>query len=391
MKEAVYLDYNATTPLDPEVLEAMMPYMTNHFGNAASRSHQFGWEARDAVEKARGQVADLIQADINEVIFTSGATESVNLALKGVFYGTPAYQHIVLPPTEHKAVIDTAVHLGAMGAALTWLPVYSNGLVDPELFESDVDLSNAACVVMWVNNETGLIQPVDEISAVCKQDGALFICDATQAVGKLSVLPKQVGIDLMAFSSHKIYGPKGVGALYVDKNLQSGLAPQQHGGGHERGLRSGTLNVPAIVGFGKAAELAGEKMTAEQFRISELRDYLETTLMSSLDALHINGSVAHRVSNTSNISFERVNSEDLLLALGTSVGLASGSACTSASVEPSHVLKSMGLSDEAALSSIRFSLGCSTTKDEIDVATHKVIEAVERIRSHSPMWQKRGN
>jgi cysteine desulfurase len=387
MTQAVYLDYNATTPLDPEVLEAMMPYLADHFGNAASRSHQFGWQAKDAVDKARSQIAELIDVGSNEIIFTSGATESVNLALKGIYYGSSAYKHIVVPPTEHKAVIDTVTHLESMGAQVTWLPVYSNGLVDPEMFEADIDLSHAACVVMWVNNETGLVQPMEEIGVVCQRDGALLICDATQAVGKMEVAPKQTGIDLLAFSAHKIYGPKGIGALYVDNERQSSLIAQQHGGGHERGLRSGTLNVPAIVGFGKAAELARNRLTKEQTSIAELRDYLETTLMSSLDGLHINGSVAHRISNTTNISFSGVHSEDLLLALGTFVGLSSGSACTSAAVEPSHVLTGMGLNSEMALSSIRFSLGRLTTKEEIDFAINKVIEAVNRIRSRNPLWQ----
>lgn len=387
MIERVYLDNNATTPMDNEVLEAMMPYLTSIYGNASSRSHIYGWEALDAVEKARAQVAEFVGVNTNEIIFTSGATEADNLALKGYVGGDQAMAHIIAPVTEHKAIIDTCMFLQSQGVKITWLPVNTEGLIDLNKLALIPAAENTLLAVMWVNNETGVIQPIEKISKISQEKGWILMSDATQAPGKIPVMPKEAGVQLMAFSAHKMYGPKGVGALFVDSKAEVKLQEQLHGGGHERNLRSGTLNVPGIVGFGKAAELARQRLQNDEKRMSELRDYLENTLITSLAGVLINGNTKYRVANTTNLQFTGVHSEDLLLALGAKVALSSGSACTSAEVEPSHVLTSMGLTDDLSFSSIRFSLGRYNTREEIDFSLEQIIDAVNRLRAHSN-WQQ---
>lgn len=380
MKFPIYLDYNATTPCDPRVVEAMLPFFTEHFGNAASRSHAYGWEAEEAVECAREQVARLIGAEPKEVVFNSGATEAVNLAIKGVFemYGSKG-NHIITATTEHKAVLDTCKHLEKLGASVTYLPVASDGLVDPAIVEAAITDSTILIAIMYANNETGVIHPVREIAAIAKKRNVLFFTDATQAVGKIPVDVTD-GIDLMAFSSHKIYGPKGVGALYVRrKNPRVKITAQIDGGGHEKGMRSGTLNVPGIVGFGKACELVLKELNADGIRLSALRDKLEHSLVQ-LQEVKMNGSVAARLPNVTNVSFRHTDGNALLIGLSKLLAVSSGSACTSASPEPSHVLTAMGLEDELAHSSIRFSLGRFNTEEEIDVAIGHVSKTVQKLR-----------
>ncbi len=363
----VYLDNNATTPVDPRVLESMIPFFTKHFGNAASHSHAFGWEAEEAVDIAREQVAHLINAEPNEIIFTSGATESDNLALKGVFemYATKG-NHIITAKTEHKAVLDSCKHLEKLGAEVTYLDVDREGLIDIQELETSIKPNTVLISIMYANNEIGVIQPIKEISAIAKERGILFFSDATQAVGKIPVDVIKDGIDLMAFSAHKIYGPKGVGALYVRrKNPRVRIASQMDGGGHERGMRSGTLNVPAIVGFGKACELCEKEMQKDAERASRLRDKLETGLLK-IKGTQINGSQTKRLPNTTNMSFKDFDSTDLMMKLSKNIALSSGSACTSATQSPSFVLKALGLTDKMAFSSLRFGLGRFTTEEEID-------------------------
>ena len=388
LKLPVYLDNNATTPVDPKVLEAMLPYFTQHFGNAASRSHAYGWEAEEAVDYARGQVAKLIGAEPKEIIFTSGATESDNLAIKGVFeklcIERQSHHYCV---TEHKAVLDTCKHLEKLGAEITCLPVQSDGLVDVKELEAAIKQTTILVAIMYANNETGVIQPVNEISAVTKRKGVLFFSDATQAVGKIPVNVIEDGIDLMAFSAHKIYGPKGVGALYVRrKNPRVKIIAQMDGGGHERGMRSGTLNVPGIVGLGQASEICRLNMNEDAKRIKILRDKLEDALLQ-LEETQLNGNKENRLPHVSNISFKYVESEGLILGCNKNIAVSSGSACTSASVEPSHVLKAMGLDDDLAHSSLRFSLGRFTTEEEIDYAIEQVKNTVVQLREVSPLWE----
>jgi cysteine desulfurase len=367
LKLPVYLDYNATTPVDSRVLEEMMPYFTEHFGNAASRSHAFGWEAEEAVNYAREQVSQLIGAEPKEIIFTSGATESDNLALKGVFemYATKG-NHIITVKTEHKAVLDTCKHIEKLGGEITYLDVKPDGLIDLAELENLIKPSTILISIMYANNETGLIQPIKEISTIAKKHGVLFFTDATQAAGKIPLNVNEDGIDLMAFSAHKLYGPKGVGALYVRrKNPRVKVTAQIDGGGHERGMRSGTLNVPGIVGFGKACELCRIEMKKETERIKSLRDYLETELLKQ-DGISVNGNREKRLYNVTNLSFKYPGSERIMPAIQKNIALSAGSACSSASPEPSHVLNAMGLDDEQAHSSLRFSLGRFTTQEEID-------------------------
>lgn len=390
----VYLDNNATTPVDPKVLEAMMPYFTQHFGNAASRSHAYGWEAEEAVDYARGQVAKLIGAEPKEIIFTSGATESDNLAIKGVFesYASKG-NHIITCATEHKAVLDTCKHLEKLGAEVTYLPVQSDGLIDLKKLEAAIKQTTVLVAIMYANNETGVIQPVKEISAITKRKGILFFSDATQAVGKIPVNVIEDGIDLMAFSAHKIYGPKGVGALYVRrKNPRVRIIAQMDGGGHEKGMRSGTLNVPGIAGLGQACETCRLNMNEDAKRIKILRDKLENALLQ-LEETQLNGNKENRLPHVSNISFKYVESEGLMLGCNKNIAVSSGSACTSASVEPSHVLKAMGLDDDLAHSTLRFSLGRFTTEEEIDYAMEQVKNTVAQLRELSPLWEmhKEGN
>ncbi|HEY8658561.1 MAG TPA: IscS subfamily cysteine desulfurase, partial [Hanamia sp.] len=388
LKLPVYLDNNATTPMDPRVLETMIPYFTEHFGNAASRNHPFGWEAEEAVDYAREQVAKLIGADPKEIIFTSGATEGDNLGLKGVYemYASKG-NHIITATTEHKAVLDTCKHIEKLGGEVTYLEVNREGLIDLQELEAAIKPTTILVAIMYANNEIGTIQPVREISAIAKKHGALFFTDATQAVGKIPVDVKADGIDLMAFSAHKMYGPKGVGALYVRrKNPRVKVTAQMDGGGHERAMRSGTLNVPGIVGFGKACELCMQDMESDTARISKMRDRLETELMK-LEEAYVNGSVEHRLPHVANISFKHVEGEGLLMGFNKNIALSSGSACTSASLEPSYVLKALGLGDDLAHSSLRFGLGRFTTDEQIDYTIEQVSNTVLRLREMSPLWE----
>jgi cysteine desulfurase len=381
LKLPVYLDNNATTPTDPRVLEVMMPYFTEHFGNAASRNHSFGWEAEEAVNYAREQVARLIGADTKEIIFTSGATEAVNLALKGAYemYASKG-NHIITVSTEHKAVLDTCDHIEKLGGEVTYLPVNSDGLIDSKALEAAFKPSTILVAVMYSNNEIGTIQPIKEIATITKKHGVLFFTDATQAVGKIPVNVMSDGIDLMAFSGHKMYGPKGVGALYVRrKNPRVKITAQIDGGGHERGMRSGTLNVPGIVGFGKACELCMLEMENDSQRLSKLRNKLETALIK-LEETFVNGSREYRMPHVTNISFKYVKGENLLIAINKNIAVSSGSACTSATLEPSHVLKAIGLADDLARSSLRFSLGRFTTEEQIDYAIEQVSNTFLKLR-----------
>lgn len=385
----IYLDNNSTTPTDPRVVETMLPYFTQHFGNAASRNHPFGWAAEKGVDTAREQVANLINADSREIIFTSGATEADNLGLKGVFemYSRKG-NHIITLKTEHKAVLDACKKIEKMGGQVTYLDVQRDGLVDLTELENAITDKTILVSVMWANNETGVIQPMKQIGEICAKKGVLFMSDATQAVGKIEVNPKTVGVHLMAFTAHKMYGPKGVGALFVNrKNPRVKVTSQMDGGGHERGMRSGTLNVPAIVGFGKAAELAKQEMEAEAKRLSGLRDKLESALMANMEECYINGNTDNRMPHVTNISFKHVEGEGLMMTFNQNIGVSSGSACTSASLEPSYVLIALGLGDDLAHSSIRFSLGRFTTEEEIDIAINQVTQGVNHMRELSPIWE----
>ncbi|OCX52866.1 IscS subfamily cysteine desulfurase [Mucilaginibacter sp. PPCGB 2223] len=387
MNLPIYLDNNATTPMDPRVLEAMLPYFTNKFGNAASRNHPFGWVAEEAVDYAREQVAKLIGANEKEIIFTSGATESDNLGIKGVFemYKDKG-NHIITCTTEHKAVLDTCKHIEKLGARVTYLDVKSDGLIDLAELEAAMTKETILVCIMYGNNEIGVIQPVKEISAIAHKHGALFMTDATQAVGKIPVDVNKDGIDILAMSAHKMYGPKGIGALYVRrKNPRVKVTAQMDGGGHERGMRSGTLNVPGIVGLGKACELCMQDMEADTKRLSALRDKLESAL-TQLEESYVNGNREHRLPHVANISFKYVEGEGLMMAM-KDLAVSSGSACTSASLEPSYVLKSLGLSDDLAHSSIRFGLGRFTTEEEIDYAIEVTKNAVNHLRELSPLWE----
>ncbi len=387
-RKLIYLDNNATTPCDPRVVEAMIPYFYEKHGNAASRSHQFGWEAEDAVDYAREQIAALLQAEDKEIIFTSGATESNNLALKGVFemYAKKG-NHIITVKTEHKAILDTCKHLEKQGAEITYLDVQEDGLIDLHNLEAAIRPTTILVSVMWANNETGVIQPMREIAIICEKHGVLFHSDATQAVGKIPTLPRETGVHLMSFTSHKMYGPKGVGALYVSrKNPRVKVTAQMDGGGHERGMRSGTLNVPGIVGFGKAAEIARLEMAQDAERLSKLRDHLEQSLIA-LEETKVNGNVNHRMPHVSNISFKHVEGEGLMMTFNQNIAVSSGSACTSASLEPSYVLVGMGLGDDLAHSSIRFSLGRFTTQEDVDFAIKAVAQGVNHMRELSPIWE----
>jgi len=384
----VYLDYNATTPCDPRVVEAMLPYFSNQFGNAASRSHSYGWQAEEAVDQAREQVAELIGANTREIIFTSGATEAVNLAIKGVFesYAVKG-NHIITCATEHKAVLDTCKHLEKKGAEITYLPVNAEGLIELKELEASIRPETILITIMYANNETGTIQPVKEIGRIAKKRGILFFTDATQATGKIPVDVNDDEIDLMSFSAHKIYGPKGVGALYVRrKNPRVKLIAQMDGGGHERGMRSGTLNVTGIVGFGKACTLCKKEMDEDNKRLSAMRDKLENEILK-LEESYVNGSREHRLPHVTNMSFGYAEGEALMMGLNKSLAVSSGSACTSASIEPSHVLKALGLGDDLAHSSVRFALGRFTTEEEINYAIEQVIATINRLRESSPLWQ----
>ncbi len=388
LKLPVYLDNNATTPCDPRVVEAMIPYFTENFGNAASRNHAFGWAAEEAVDYAREQVAKLVGADPKEIIFTSGATEADNLAIKGVYemYAGKG-NHIITAATEHKAVLDTCKHIEKLGGEVTCLQVKPDGLIDLSQLEAAIKPSTILVAIMYGNNEIGVIQPIREISAIAKRHGVLFFTDAVQAVGKIPVDVHKDGIDLMAFTAHKMYGPKGIGALYVRrKNPRVKVTAQLDGGGHERGMRSGTLNVPGIVGFGKAAELARLEMDQDAKRLGQLRDKLENELLKIEETI-VNGNREYRLPHVANISFKHVEGEGLLMGFNKNIALSSGSACTSASLEPSYVLKALGLSDDLAHSSLRFGLGRFTTEEQIDYTIEQVRNTVLKLREISPLWE----
>ena len=388
MKLPIYLDNNATTPMDPRVLEAMTPYFLEHFGNAASRNHPFGWEAEEAVDYAREQVAKLIGADPKEIIFTSGATEADNLGIKGVYemYASKG-NHIITATTEHKAVLDTCKHIEKSGGEVTYLQVQPDGLIDLKELEAAIKPTTILIAIMYANNEIGVVMPIKEISAIARKHGVLLFTDGTQAVGKIPVDVNKDGIDLMAFTAHKMYGPKGVGALYVRrKNPRVKVTAQMDGGGHERGMRSGTLNVPGIVGFGKACEICMLDMEEDNKRISKMRDHLQTELLK-LEEAYVNGSSEHRLPHVANISFKHVEGEGLLMGFNKNIALSSGSACTSASLEPSYVLKALGLGDDLAHSSLRFGLSRFTTEEEIDYTIKAISETVLKLREMSPLWE----
>ena len=388
LKFPIYLDHNATTPCDPRVVEAMIPYFTNNFGNAASRNHPFGWQAEQAVDDAREQVAKLIGADPKEIIFTSGATEADNLAIKGVFemYASKG-NHIITCNIEHKAVLDTCKHIEKEGGEVTYLKVKDNGLIDLAELEAAIKPNTILIAIMYANNEIGTINPMKEIAAIAKKKGILVFSDATQAVGKIPVDVNKDGIDLMAFTAHKMYGPKGVGALYVRrKNPRVKVTAQMDGGGHERGMRSGTLNVPGIVGFGKACEICMNEMEEETKRVSKLRDKLQAELLK-VEESYLNGDKDHKLPHVTNISFKYVEGEGLLMGFNKNIALSSGSACTSASLEPSYVLKALGLGDDLAHSSLRFGLGRFTTEDQIDYTVEQVTNTVNKLRDMSPLWE----
>jgi cysteine desulfurase len=388
VKLPVYFDNHATTPVDPRVLEAMLPYFTEKFGNAASRNHEFGWRAEEAVENARGQIARLINAHPKEIVFTSGATESDNLAIKGVAeMHREKGNHIVTQVTEHKAVLDSCKRLEKSGYEITYLPVDREGLVDPGDLARAITPKTILLSIMYANNEIGMIQSIEQIGKIAKKNNVLFHVDAVQAVGKIPVDVQKDGIDLLSLSAHKMYGPKGVGALYVRrKNPRVQIAPMIDGGGHERGMRSGTLNVPGIVGLGKACEICQKEMAAEGVRLGRLRDKLKDALEGGLDNTAINGSMAHRLSNNLNISFAYVEGESLLMGIND-VAVSSGSACTSAAIEPSYVLRALGVGEDLAHSSIRFGLGRFNTEEEVDYVAGRVIETVKRLRELSPLYE----
>jgi cysteine desulfurase len=388
MKLPIYMDYQATTPLDPRVLEAMMPYFTDKYGNAASRNHSFGWEAEEAVEQAREVLAKAVGAIKREIVFTSGATESNNITLKGIaeMYASKG-DHIITVKTEHPAILDTAARLERQGKKITYLPVQADGIIDLEELKKAITDKTILISIMAVNNEIGVIQPLAEIGKIARENGILFHTDATQAVGKIPIDVNAMNIDLMSFSGHKIYGPKGVGALYVRrKNPRVRCAPLLDGGGHERGMRSGTLNVPGIVGFGKAVSLAIEEMESEAKRLTALREKLKNIIMSRLDEVYLNGHAEKRIPGNLNISFAYVEGESLLMEMND-VALSSGSACTSSTLDASHVLNALGVDDELAHSSIRFGLGRYTTEEEIEYVGDKIVNAVKRLREMSPLYE----
>jgi cysteine desulfurase len=390
MKLPVYLDNHATTAVDPRVFESMRPYFCDVYGNAASRSHSFGWQAEEGVEKARKQVAALIGAAPKEIVFTSGATESNNLALKGVAEAyAAAGDHIITTQIEHKATLDTSKHLEKSGVRVTYLPVRPDGLLEPEEFRNAITEKTILASVMYANNEIGVIQNIRELGKIAKERGVLVHTDAAQAAGKIPIDVALDNIDLLSISAHKMYGPKGVGALYVrSRNPRVTLTAQIDGGGHERAMRSGTLNVPGIVGLGAACAIAMAGMQEESQRLARLRDRLQLRLTSALDEVHVNGSQAHRLPNNLNMSFAYVDSESLLIGIHD-VALSSGSACTSATLEPSYVLKALGSPDDLAHSSIRFGLGRFTTEEEVDYVARRVIEVVQKLRDLSPLYEMR--
>jgi cysteine desulfurase len=385
--QPIYLDYQATTPMDPRVLEAMLPYFTYKFGNPHSRSHAYGWEAEEGVEKARGQVAKLIGADEKEVIFTSGATESNNLAIRGVaeFY-KDRKNHIVTTVTEHKCVLDTCRHLEQSGFEVTYLPVQKNGLVDLDVLRNAITDKTVVVSVMAVNNEIGVIQPLEEIGKICREKKAFFHTDAAQAVGKIPLDVEKMNIDLMSISGHKIYGPKGIGALYVRRKPRVRLVPLIVGGGQERGFRSGTLPTPLCVGLGEAAEICSKEMEGEAKRLKKLQDRMLKGLQDKLKEIYLNGDLEQRIPGNLNISFAYVEGESLMMGI-KGLSVSSGSACTSASLEPSYVLRALGVEEEMAHTSLRIGLGRFTTEHEVDTAVDELVRHVDKLRAMSPLWE----
>ena len=385
--KTLYFDYSATTPVDPRVAEKMIPYLTEHFGNPASRSHPFGWEAEKAVEDARAQVAALVGADAKEIVFTSGATESNNLAIKGAghFYSATKGKHIITVRTEHKAVLDTVREMERQGFEATYLNVKENGLLDLDEFRAAIRPDTVLASVMAVNNEIGVIQDIEALGRICREKGVVFHVDAAQATGKMPIDLGKLPVDLMSFSAHKTYGPKGIGALYVRRKPRIRLEAQMHGGGHERGMRSGTLATHQIVGMGEAFRLAQEEMATENERVRMLRDRLWAGL-STMDEVYLNGDMEQRIPHNLNVSFNYVEGESLIMAV-KELAVSSGSACTSASLEPSYVLRALGRSDELAHSSIRFTLGRFTTEEEIDFTVQLIRGKVDKLREMSPLWE----
>ncbi|MEQ1591825.1 MAG: IscS subfamily cysteine desulfurase [Thiobacillaceae bacterium] len=387
MMKTIYLDYSATTPVDPRVAAKMIPYLTEHFGNPASRSHPFGWEAEKAVEEARAHVAALVGADSKEIVFTSGATESINLAIKGAghFYSGTKGKHIITVRTEHKATLDTVREMERQGFEATYLNVKDNGLIDLDVFRAAIRPDTVLVSVLLVNNEIGVIQDIESIGNICREKGIIFHVDAAQATGKMPINLAKLPVDLMSFSAHKTYGPKGVGALYVQRKPRVRLEAQMHGGGHERGMRSGTLATHQIVGMGEAFRIAKEEMAAESERIRMLRDRLYAGF-SDMEEVHLNGDMEQRVPHNLNVSFNFVEGESLIMAI-KDLAVSSGSACTSASLEPSYVLRALGRSDELAHSSIRFSIGRFTTEAEVDYAIKLLHDKIDKLRELSPLWE----
>ena len=385
--KTIYLDYSATTPVDPRVAAKMIPYLTEQYGNPASRSHPYGWDAEKAVEEARGHVAALVGADPKEIVFTSGATESNNLAIKGAanFYASTKGKHIITVRTEHKAVLDTVREMERQGFEATYLNVQENGLIDLDVFHAAIRPDTVLASVMLVNNEIGVIQDIEAIGNICREKGIIFHCDAAQATGKMPINLAQLPVDLMSFSAHKTYGPKGIGALYVQRKPRVRLEAQMHGGGHERGMRSGTLATHQIVGMGEAFRIAKEEMAAENERIRMLRDRLYAGF-SDMEEVHLNGDMERRVPHNLNVSFNFVEGESLIMAI-KDLAVSSGSACTSASLEPSYVLRALGRSDELAHSSIRFSIGRFTTEAEVDYAIKLLHDKIDKLRELSPLWE----
>jgi cysteine desulfurase len=385
----IYLDYHATTPVDPRVLESMLPWFTEHFGNPASRSHAFGWKASEAVEMARTRLADVLVADPKDIIFTSGSTEGLNMAIKGLAESlSHKGKHVITVSTEHHAVLDTVQWLESKEYEITRLSVLSDGLLDLGQLKDAIRKDTIMVIVMWANNETGVIQDMHRIGEICKQSGVVLISDATQSFGKLTINPVDAGVDILAFSAHKFYGPKGIGALFINqKSLKVKPAALIHGGGHERGFRSGTLNVPGIVGMGAAAMLRQKTMQQDASRIKQLRDHFENKVLSSVEELEVNGSIENRLQTVTNLKVRFVESQAVMTRFRTGLAISSGSACSSANPEPSHVLLAMGLSPAEAKGSFRISLGVPTTQEEIDRAAGIFIEAIEAERAQSPVWQ----
>lgn len=388
MKLPIYMDNHATTRMDPRVFEAMKPYFMEIYGNAASRNHSYGWEAEEAVEKARKQIGDLIGATGKEIVFTSGATESNNLAIKGVaqMYAEKG-NHIITQVTEHKAVLDTCKHLEKEGVRVTYLPVRKDGLIDLDQLRDAITDKTILISIMYANNEIGVVQPIAEIGRIAKEKGILFHSDGVQAVGKIPVNVIADNVDLLSLSGHKFYGPKGVGALYVRRrNPRVQLTAQLDGGGHERGMRSGTLNVPSIVGLGEASAIAKAEMAEESKRLQYLRDKLKDSILNNLDEVYINGTMEHHLPHSLNLSFAYVEGESLLMGIND-IAVSSGSACTSATLEPSYVLKALGAGDDLAHSSIRFGLGRFNTEEEVDYVAAKVVDVVRKLRELSPLYE----